>query len=92
MVTSMAIQREAFAMHRSSLPILISLLLAGCTSAESEVQAKASVDARDDASCRNHGYEPGTLKYDDCRARIAEQRELADRGALAGRLQGKIPF
>jgi hypothetical protein len=79
-------------MYRSSVLILTSLLLAGCASAESEAQAKAEVDARDDASCRNHGYEPGTLGYDECRARIAEQRELADRSALAGRLQGKISF
>jgi outer membrane biogenesis lipoprotein LolB len=79
-------------MHHSSLLILASLLLAGCTSAETEAQAKAEIDARDDASCKNHGYQPGTLRYDDCRARIAEQREQADRGALAGRLQGKIPF
>jgi len=79
-------------MHRSSLLILTALLLAGCTSAETEAQAKAEVEARDDASCKNHGYQPGTLKYDDCRARIDEQRQLADRDALAGRLQGKIPF
>jgi hypothetical protein len=88
----MVIQCEAFAMHRSSLLILTSLLLAGCTSAEFEARAKAEVDAQDDASCKNHGYQPGTLKYDDCRTRIAEQRERADRDALAGRLQGKIPF
>jgi uncharacterized protein YcfL len=48
-------------MHRSSLLILASLLLAGCTSAESEARAKAEVDALDDASCKNHGYQPGTL-------------------------------
>ena len=77
-------------MCRSAL-ILIGLLLAGCASAESEAQAKAELEARDDARCRAYGYQPGTLKYDDCRAKLAEQREQIDRAALAGRLQGKLP-
>lgn len=73
------------------LLILIALLLAGCASAESEAQAKAEAEARDDAICQNHGYKPGTLNYDDCRAKLEEMRAQADREALAGRLLGRLP-
>jgi hypothetical protein len=72
--------------------ILVALLLTGCATAESEAQAKAELEARDDASCRNHGYEPGTVKYEDCRARLDELRTQADRQAQAGRLLGRSPM
>jgi hypothetical protein len=71
--------------------ILLPLLLAGCTSPESEANATAEIAARDGAKCRNYGYQPGTLNYDDCMTKLAEQREQVDRAALAGRLQGKLP-
>jgi len=77
-------------MGRSVL-ILLPLLLAACTSPESEAQARAEIAARDDAKCKNAGYQPGTLNYDDCMAKLAEQREQVDRAALAGRLQGRLP-
>jgi len=77
---------------RRSLLILTALLLAGCATAESEAQAKAQAEARDDAACKAHGYEPGTVKYDDCRAALVELRTQADRQAQAGRLLGRSPM
>jgi hypothetical protein len=74
-----------------SLLLILALLLPACTSAESEAQAKAETEARDGAKCKAYGFEPGTLKYDDCMARLADAREQLDRTALAGRLQGKLP-
>ena len=74
------------------LPILTALFLAGCATAESEAAKQAEIEANDDARCQARGYQPGTLKYDDCRAALDQQRAQADRAALAGRLQGKIPF
>jgi hypothetical protein len=75
-----------------SLLILTVLLLAGCTSAESQAQVKAEADARDDAKCKAYGYQSGTLNYSDCRDKLTEMRDQSDRGALAGRLLGRSPF
>ena len=74
-----------------ALPILIALLLIGCATAESEAQRKAEIEAREDARCKAYGYQPGTLKYDDCMAKLEEDREQTERAAIAGRLQGKLP-
>jgi len=63
-------------------------MLVACASAESQ---KAEADARDDAKCQAHGYQPGTLNYNDCRDKLAEMRDQADRTALAGRLLGRLP-
>jgi hypothetical protein len=71
--------------------ILVAVVLTGCATAESEAQAKAEAEARDDAACRNHGYEPGTVKYEDCRAALVELRTQSDRQAQAGRLLGRLP-
>jgi len=73
------------------LVVLAALLLAGCATAESKAQAKAEADARDDAKCKSYGYEPGTLNYTDCRDKLTEMHDQADRGALAGRLLGRPP-
>ena len=78
-------------MYRSVLILIALVLLAGCATAESEAQAKADVEARDAAKCKAYGFEPGTLKFDDCMAKLAEAREQTDRAAIAGRLQGKLP-
>jgi len=72
-----------------SVLILVALLLAGCTSAETEAQAEA--DAKDDAKCQSAGYQPGTLNYDQCRAKLADLRTQTERSALSGRLQNRPP-
>ena len=77
-------------MWRSVL-ILVALLLAGCTSAETEAQAKAEADAKDDAKCQSTGYQPGTLNYDQCRAKLTDLRIQTERSALSGRLQNRPP-
>ena len=74
-----------------SVPILAALLLAGCTSAESEAQAKAEADAKDDAKCQSAGYQPGTLNYDQCRAKLTDLRTQTERSPLSGRLQNRPP-
>jgi len=77
-------------MYRS-VPILLVLLLAGCASQKTEEQARAEADARDDAQCQTRGYHPGSVDYDQCRAKLADLRAQADRSALANRLQGRPP-
>ncbi len=74
-----------------SVPILAALLLAGCTSAEAEAEAKAEADAKDDAKCQSAGYQPGTLNYDQCRAKLTDLRTQTERSALSGRLQNRSP-
>jgi len=74
-----------------SVPILAALLLAGCTSAEAEAEAKAEADAKDDAKCQSAGYQPGTLNYDQCRAKLTDLRIQTERSALSGRLQNRPP-
>ena len=72
--------------------VVVGLFLAGCASQQSEEQAKAELDAKDDAQCQAHGFQPGNLKYDDCRAALEDQRTKADRSALSGRLRGVSPM
>lgn len=69
--------------------VLVALLLAGCASSQSEDQKKAELEANDDAQCQAHGYQPGTLKYDDCRSALDEQRIQGERSALRQRLLGR---
>jgi hypothetical protein len=71
--------------------IVLAVLLGGCASAESEAQKQADAEATDDAKCRSYGYKSGTPDYDNCRAKLVEQAEQADRAALAGRLLGRPP-
>lgn len=74
-----------------SLLILVALLVTGCTSAETEARAKAEADAKDDAKCQSAGFQPGTLNYDQCRAKLADLRTETERSALSGRLQNRPP-
>jgi hypothetical protein len=71
--------------------ILVALLLAGCSSHQADDQAKAENEAKDGVECQAHGYEPGSLKYDDCMAQLAELRTKAERSALSARLLGHPP-
>jgi hypothetical protein len=71
--------------------VLAALLLAGCATAESQAEAKAELDAKDDAKCKSYGFQPGTLNYTDCRDKLAEMHDQSDRQALAGRLLGRLP-
>jgi hypothetical protein len=71
--------------------IVTALLLSDCASFQSPEQAKAEADAKDDGQCQAHGYKPGTVNYDECRQKLVELRDQADRSALAGRLQGRPP-
>jgi outer membrane biogenesis lipoprotein LolB len=77
-------------MGRAAL-ILVAFLLAGCAAAQTEEQAKAEADAKDSAQCQAHGYQPGSLNYDDCMAKLADLRTQADRTALSGRLRSQPP-
>jgi hypothetical protein len=77
-------------MFRSVL-VLVAFLLAGCASPETDVQARAEADAKDDAKCQSSGFQPGTADYDKCRTKLADLRAQADRGALAGRLLNRPP-
>ncbi len=77
-------------MFRSVL-VLVAFLLAGCASPETEAQAKAEADAKDDAKCQSAGYLPGTADYDQCRTKLADLRAQTDRSALSGRLQNRPP-
>jgi hypothetical protein len=72
--------------------ILVGVILAGCASQQSEEQAKAELDAKDDAQCQARGLQPGNLKYDDCRAALEDQRTQADRAAMSRRLRGVSPM
>jgi uncharacterized protein YcfL len=72
--------------------ILAALLLAGCAS-HSEPDAQSNAVA-DDAKCRAAGLTPGTLDFEKCLAKLADQRakaELDSKTALAGRLQSRPP-
>jgi|ERR1700677_1331509 hypothetical protein len=89
-LTDQSPARVIHPMCRSVL-ILVAFLLAGCASAQTEEQARAEADAKDGAQCQAHGFKPGTADYDACRAKLADLRAQADRGALAGRLQGRPP-
>jgi hypothetical protein len=75
--------------HRYVL-IIVALLLAGCAH-QAEDEAKAENEAKDGAQCQAHGYQPGTLKYDDCMAQLADSRTQAERSALSNRLLGRPP-
>jgi hypothetical protein len=70
--------------------MLVALLLAGCAH-QTEDEAKAENEAKDGAQCQAHGYQPGTLKYDDCMAQLADLRTQAERSALSNRLLGRPP-
>jgi hypothetical protein len=72
--------------------IFVGVILAGCASQQSEEQAKAELDAKDDAQCQARGLQPGNLKYDDCRAALEDQRTQADRAAMSRRLRGVSPM
>jgi hypothetical protein len=76
--------------YRSAL-ILAALLLAGCASHQTDDDAKAENDAKDGAQCQARGYEPGSLKYDDCMAQLADLRTKNERSALSARLLGRPP-
>ena len=57
--------------------------------------ADAANDAKDDAECRSYGFKPDTPSYAQCRKRVADQRsydQTSERSAIAGRLQGRVPF
>ena len=71
--------------------VLAALLLASCASPQTEAQAKAGIDAKEDAKCQSSGLQPGTVDYDQCRAKLADLRAQADRGALSGRLLNRPP-
>jgi hypothetical protein len=75
----------------SSALILVALLLTGCASHQTEDAARAENEAKDGAQCQAHGYQPGTLKYDDCMAQLADSRTQAERSALSNRLLGRPP-
>jgi hypothetical protein len=65
--------------------LVISLgLLAACANPESvqasRQAAQAAADAKDDATCRGKGLTPGTIAFDECRARLAQA--AADEAAL----------
>ena len=55
--------------------ILLSLALAACANPEakqaSRQAAQAEADAKDDATCRERGLNPGTEPYDACRNTLA---------------------
>ena len=76
-------------MYRCAL-ILVALLLTGCAH-QTEDEAKAENEAKDGAQCQAHGYQSGTLKYDDCMAQLADSRTQAERSALSNRLLGRPP-
>jgi len=71
--------------------VLAVFLLASCASPQAEAQAKAENDAKDDAKCQSSGLQPGTADYDQCRAKLADLRLQADRGALSARLLNRPP-
>jgi hypothetical protein len=52
--------------------------LPGCSNPEqteaSRKAAQAAGEAKDDASCRESGLQPGTKPYDECRGRLAQAR------------------
>jgi len=70
---------------------MVALLLAGCASHQADDEAKAENEAKDGVQCQAHGYQPGTLKYDDCMAELSDLRTKAERSALSGRLLGHPP-
>jgi hypothetical protein len=74
-----------------SVLVLAAFLLAGCASQQTEAQAKAEADARDDAKCQASGLQPGSADYDQCRMKLADLRSQADRSALANRLLNRPP-
>jgi outer membrane biogenesis lipoprotein LolB len=73
---------------RRSALIIVALLLAGCAH-QTEDEAKAENEAKDGAQCQAHGYQPGTLKYDDCMSQLADLRTQAERSAFSNRLLGR---
>jgi hypothetical protein len=75
--------------YRSAL-ILVALLLVGCAH-QTEDEAKAENEATDGAQCQAHGYQPGTLKYDDCMAELADLHTQQERSAYSARLLGHLP-
>jgi hypothetical protein len=62
-------------------------LLQACANPESRQAslqaAQADADAKDEASCREKGFTPGTTPFDDCRQRLAQAR--ADEAAAQER-------
>lgn len=74
-----------------SMLILVAFLVAGCASPQTEAQAQAAMDAKDDAKCQSAGFQPGTANYDQCRAKLADLRTQAERSELSGRLQNRPP-
>jgi hypothetical protein len=68
----------------------VALLLASC-SHQTDDETKAENEANDGAQCQAHGYQPGTLKYDDCMAQLADNRTQQERSAYSARLLGRPP-
>ena len=79
-------------MNRYALIVMAAFLLSGCATQDSEDKAQAEKDARDDAMCQSRGYQPGTLKYYDCRQQLTENRNHDERASLGQRLQGFTPM